>query len=93
MLDNASGNGYTSWRGQTVPSSGDTMLVGYTYGGDIYMEGQPDSGDIVTFLQPILTNAPSTYSLAGGEWFNGDIYYEGVPDSGDIGTMLTPNSR
>ena len=72
------GNETSLWGGQTVDAT--TILVKYTYAGDVTLDGAIDGADYGTLDNWI--QFPGT-----GGYMNGDVNYDGVIDGADYGTL------
>jgi len=80
--------GYNTWRGVNLNSSvitsmADPVLVGYTYFGDLYLEGYADPADLSTVASNIEYGAGKSTT----SWEDGDEYYEGYNDPSDLSTV------
>ena len=66
------------WNGQTI--DGSSVLVMYTYAGDVNLDGVVDGADYGTLDNWIQFPGTSGYA-------NGDVNYDGVIDGADYGTL------
>jgi hypothetical protein len=66
---------YTSFAGQTV--NNDSILIKYTYWGDIDLDGDVDADDLTVFANNL--NVVTT----GGYWWDGDFDFDGDVDADD----------
>lgn len=75
----ASTLGLSTFTGQTVDS--DSVLIKYTFYGDMNLDGDVDNSDYMAFL-------PNLGMGSGAYWTDGDFDYDGDVDNSDYGKIL-----
>jgi hypothetical protein len=75
--------GYTNFRGVNPLAHGftDPVMIGYTYAGDIFMEGTLSGTD----YSVISGNADT--GIPGANWVGGDTFYDGEPNGTDVSVV------